>query len=97
MNQITCRKLMMLFLVMTVAFLVFGCSPDKISKENFDRIQTGMTEDEVQAILGPPTESAGVDVTVFSGTTSIWKKGDTVISIQFVNRKVLAKKFSKGP
>lgn len=97
MNQIIYRKLMFFFFLMTVTFLVFGCSVDKISKENFDRIKTGMTEAEVQAILGPPTESTGVDVNVFSGTTSIWKKGDTVISIQFVNGKVVAKQFSKEP
>lgn len=95
MNQIICRKLMILFFLISVTFISFGCSVDKISKENFDRIKTGMTEAEVQAILGPPTESTGVDVTVFSGTTSIWKKSDTVISIQFVNGKVVAKQFSK--
>jgi outer membrane protein assembly factor BamE (lipoprotein component of BamABCDE complex) len=97
MNKIVCRNLLVFLFIMTAAVLIFGCSVDKISKENFDQIKTGMTETEVQAILGPPTESKGVDVTVFSGTTSIWKKGDTVISIQFVNRKVVAKQFSKAP
>lgn len=97
MNQINYRKLMIFFFLMTVTFLFFCCSVDKISKENFDRIRTGMTEAEVQAILGPPTESTGVDVTVFSGNTSIWKNGHTVISIQFVNGKVVAKEFSKEP
>jgi hypothetical protein len=97
MNLISCRKLMISFFLVPVAFLIFGCSIEKISKENFDRIKTGMMEPEVQDILGPPTESTGVDVTVFSGTTSIWKNGDTVISIQFVNGKVVAKQFSKEP
>lgn len=97
MNQINCCKLMIFFFLTTLTFLVFCCSVDKLSKENFDRIKTGMTETEVQAILGPPTESTGVDVTVFSGTTSIWKNGLTVISIQFVNGKVVAKEFSKEP
>ena len=92
MNQINCCKLMIFFFLTTLTFLVFCCSVDKLSKENFDRIKTGMTETEVQAI-GPPAESTGVDVTVFSGTTSIWKNGHTVISIQFVNGKVVAKEF----
>jgi len=95
--KISGRNLLVFFCIMTLAFLIFGCSIDKISKENFDKIKTGMTEDEVQAVLGPPTESTGVDVTVFSGTTSLWKKGDTLISIQFVNRKVVAKQFSQAP
>ena len=97
MNRITCFRLMIFFFLATFTFLVFCCSVDKLSKENFDRIKTGMTETEVQAILGPPAESTGVDVTVFSGTTSIWKNGHTVISIQFVNGKVVAKEFSKEP
>jgi hypothetical protein len=28
--------------------------PSRITKENFDRIQLGMTQDEVEEILGPP-------------------------------------------
>jgi hypothetical protein len=36
-----------------------------------------------------------VDVAVFSGTASIWKKDGTTITIQFANGKVVAKQFSK--
>ncbi len=91
------RRLCILSVVLAFAFITAGCGVDKVNKTNFDKIKTGMTEAEVQAILGPPTESSGVDVAVFAGTTSIWKEGDTVISIQFVNGKVIAKQFSKTP
>jgi predicted Abi (CAAX) family protease len=86
--------------VILTALLIFalglsGCGASKISKENFDKIQTGMSQGEVQAILGEPTESSSVDVALFSGTTSTWKEGDTAITIQFVNGMVVAKQFSR--
>ncbi|MDI6852172.1 MAG: outer membrane protein assembly factor BamE [Deltaproteobacteria bacterium] len=91
------RRWRILSVLLALALITASCGENKISKANFDKIKTGMTEAEVQAILGPPTESSGVDVAVFAGTTSVWKKGDTVISVQFVNGKVIAKQFSKTP
>ena len=55
-----------------------------------------LSQAEVQAILGPPTESESVDVTVFSGTSSTWKWQGTTITIQFVNGKVIAKQLTQG-
>lgn len=96
MKKTLCR-LGIFCVLLAFALTMAGCGVDKINKTNFDKIKTGMTEAEVQAILGPPTESSGVDVAVFAGTTSVWKQGDTVISVQFVNGKVIAKQFSKTP
>ena len=73
-----------------------SCSSLKISQENFEKIQTGMSLAQVTAILGEPTESSSVDVAVFSGTVSKWRAGGITITIQFVNGKVVAKQFSKG-
>ena len=69
----------------------------RISQENFEKIQTGMSLAQVTAILGEPTESSSVDVAVFSGTVSKWKAEGVTITIQFVvNGKVVAKQLSKG-
>ncbi len=76
---------------------LMGCAGSKITKENFDKIKLGMTQEEVQAILGPPTEASGIEIPIFSGTMSKWVQGDTVITVQFVNGKVVAKEFSKPP
>ena len=86
-----CRAL----LVGLVVVGLVGCSGSKITKENFDQIKLGLTQEEVQRILGPPTETSGLEIPVFSGTMSKWARGDTVISVQFVNGKVVAKEFSK--
>ena len=79
-----------------ICMSLVSCSSLKISQENFEKIQTGMSLAQVTAILGEPTESSSVDVAVFSGTVSKWRSGGITITIQFVNGKVVAKQFSKG-
>jgi hypothetical protein len=76
---------------------LIGCGSSKITKDNFDRIKLGMTQEEVQGILGSPTEASGIEIPMFSGTMSKWARGDTIITVQFVNGKVVAKEFSKPP
>jgi hypothetical protein len=88
---LVCRALLVALLIVGLV----GCSGSKITKENFDKIKLGMTQEEVQGILGPPTEASGIEIPVFSGTMSKWARGNTVISVQFVNGKVVAKEFSK--
>ena len=84
-----------LALTLAVGLLLAGCAPSKATKDNFDRIKIGMTQEEVQQILGPPTEATGLEIPVFSGTMSKWVQGDTVITVQFINGKVVAKQFSQ--
>lgn len=92
-SPLLCRALLASLLIIGL----IGCSGSKITKENFDKIKLGMTQGEVQGILGPPTEATGLEIPVFSGAMSKWVRGDTVISVQFVNGKVVAKEFSKPP
>ena len=66
----------------------------KVSQANFEKIQAGMTLEEVQAILGPPSESSGMAIGGLSGSSSTWKSKEGTISIQFFNGKVQAKSFS---
>lgn len=73
--------------------LLAACS--KVSQENFAKIQDGMTEQEVTAILGSPTESSSGSILGISGTSSKWVAGDAVILIRFVNGKVALRSFDK--
>ena len=70
-----------------------ACS--KVTQENFSRIQDGMSEQEVIALLGTPTESSSVNLLGVSGTSSRWTAGDAAISVRFVNGKVALKSFDK--
>ena len=79
--------------ILVALVLLAGCS--KITQENFARIQDGMAEQEVLAILGQPAESSNITVLSLSGTSSKWTADGAVISIQFVNGKVRVKSFDK--
>src|SRR5512133_2221646 len=67
-----------------------GCS--KVTKSNYDKITNGMTQAEVEGIMGKGTEEAGAAGTIGSLTGSgkvvSWKEGDKKITVTFANDKV---------
>jgi len=75
------------------AILLAACA--RVTLENFSRIEPGMSEREVIAILGSPTESRSVDVLGVSGTAARWVGGDAEITVRFVGGKVALKSFDK--
>lgn len=80
-------------LALAALFLLAACS--KVTQENFARIQDGMSEPEVHAILGSPTQSSSRTVLGISGTSSRWVGSEAAIEIRFVNGKVALKSFDK--
>jgi len=80
-------------LAFATVLLLAACS--KVTQENFAKIQDGMTEQEVTAILGSPTESSSGSILGISGTSSKWASGDATITIRFVNGKVALRNFEK--
>jgi hypothetical protein len=81
------------FFALAAAVLIAACS--KVTPDNFAKIQEGMSEQEVMALLGSPTESNSINVLGVSGTASRWAARDAVISVSFVNGKVALKTFEK--
>jgi hypothetical protein len=80
-------------LAVAAALLIAGCS--KVTQENFAKIQEGMSEQQVIALLGTPSESNSVSILGVSGTASRWVGGDAAITVSFVNGKVALKTFDK--
>jgi hypothetical protein len=78
-----------------LAALLLAACGSKISAENFERIQTGMTQKEVVAILGEPTEASAISIAGLSGGMATWRDGNTEISVQFLNDKAQAKQLSR--
>ena len=69
-----------------------------VNKENYTKINTGMTISEVEAILGEGESqaSSGVDMSelglgTITSEVMVWQEGMSVISITFSNDKVMAK------
>jgi hypothetical protein len=81
--------------LLSAALVVVLAACTKVNQENFARIQEGMSEQEVIALLGTPTESNSVNVLGISGTSSRWVGGDAEITIRFVNGQVALKRFDK--
>ena len=80
-------------LAAALALLIAACS--KVTQENYAKVRNGMTEQQVYAILGQPTEEASRDMFGMSATTAKWVSGDTVINIQFVGGKVVLRSFDQ--
>ena len=78
-----------------LSLLFLGCG-SKISQKNYNKIETDMTQEQVESILGKPTDISSMDLAVFSGTACKWAGKDGTIAIQFVNGKVKMKTFSSN-
>jgi hypothetical protein len=79
--------------VLLLALLIAACS--KVTQENFAKIEEGMSEEQVIALLGKPSESNSVNLLGVSGTVSRWQSGDALITVRFVNGKVALKTYEK--
>ncbi len=87
------RKLIGVALVGLVFLFMSGCA--KVTKSNYDKIQTGMTLGQVGKILGTGTEKAGIGGAIGnlagSGKVMTWGDEKKSITVTFANDKVVAK------
>ncbi|MGB6976454.1 MAG: DUF3862 domain-containing protein [Gammaproteobacteria bacterium] len=74
-----------------------ACSfSNKLTKENYDKIQPGMSYQQVIDILGTPKSADAITFGNLSGTSAIWQNKQITISIQFFNDAVKIKSFTTG-
>jgi hypothetical protein len=90
--------------VLALCLLAAGCN-SKVTKANYDKINNGMSLDEVEAILGRGEKEGdgsgvaaqfGVDVqgagaAKSSVTTYVWESGNKTVRVYFANGKVTKK------
>ena len=69
--------------VMFSLMLLVGCS--KVTKENYDQLKSGMSQAEVEAVLG----SSDMCTETFGTKTCSWGNEDRNITINFVGDTVL--------
>ncbi len=80
-----------LAIILTVA----GCGGSAVTQSNYDKIQTGMSLSEVEAILGKGKEQASSGGS-FGGITMnakgmVWQDGNKIITVMFMNDEVQSK------
>lgn len=90
-------NLSLLTLILSI-FLLTSCGDNKITKENYDKIENGMTLEEVEKILGKgeanaetSTDLSSVGMGKVTASVYSWQDGSNVITMTFSNNKLEAK------
>ncbi|MGH8505249.1 MAG: hypothetical protein ACRETM_04705 [Stenotrophobium sp.] len=68
---------------------VAGCS--KATADNYAKIETGMTHDQVHVILGQPDSVSGSSLGALSMSTETWSGRSQDISVTFAGDKLVLK------
>lgn len=76
--------------------LVLAACGSRLSQENFDKIREGMSQKEVRDVLGDPAKAEGSSFLGISGGEAVWKDDKTVITVHFLNDKVVSKRMSSA-
>jgi hypothetical protein len=80
--------------IVVLCLLITGCG-SKVNQANYDKIKNGMTEKEVEDILGKGEEQASAGGNALgmsmSGKAKAWKDGTKLITVSFIDGKVTAK------
>jgi hypothetical protein len=73
-----------------LSLVLMGCgggSPLTLTQENLDKVQDGMSQNDVRAILGAPTESKTDPIPIVGGTqtTYVYRNDKSEVTIVFKN------------
>ena len=87
------RGLLPFFLVTILLLGLSGCdrnplSGSKLTLANYNKITTGMSKSQVEAILGAPTKVETKDMVIFKKTTYRYEDGKNFAMITFKNDEV---------
>lgn len=63
-------------------------SGSKLTKANYDLIHTGMSQSQVEAILGPPTTVDKKDLVIYKKTSFRYEDGEKFAAVTFKNDEV---------
>jgi hypothetical protein len=84
------KSIYQIALALAVLSLITACS--RLTEDNLDKIQNGMTTTDVKAILGEPTSSeTSSPLGIVTGTSYVYHTSTADVKIVFVNDKVISK------
>lgn len=69
--------------------LLAGCS--KATQDNYNKIESGMSHEEVYSILGKPDEVNSGSIGSLTASSETWQGKDHTISVKFANDEVKMK------
>ena len=82
-------------IAVAILLLLLAACGSRLSQENFDKIRDGMSQKEVRDILGEPVNAEGASVLGISGGEAVWRDDKTLITVHFLNDKVVSKRMSR--
>jgi len=78
--------------LLAAAVLVIGaCHGKRLTKANVDEVSNGMSQKEVESILGPPTSVDSTNLLVTKKVTYTYRQGNESVTIVFFNNEVASK------
>jgi outer membrane protein assembly factor BamE (lipoprotein component of BamABCDE complex) len=77
-----------------ILVLCMAACGSRLNQQNFDKIHEGMSPKEVREILGDPVDTEGHSFLGLSSGEAVWKDDKTVITVHFLNDKVVSKQIS---
>lgn len=78
--------------LLAAAVLVLGaCHGKRLTKANVDEVSNGMSQKEVESILGPPTSVDSTNLLVTKKVTYTYRQGNESVTIVFFNNEVASK------
>jgi len=78
--------------LLAAAVLVIGaCHGKRLTKANVDEVSNGMSQKEVESILGPPTSVDSTNLLVTKKVPYTYRQGNESVTHVFFNNEVASK------
>lgn len=86
------RGLLRVLPVLACALLLTACGGG-LTQDQFNKVENGMTEEQVKGLIGEPSKIESGSALGISGTAYIYESGDTQATVTFLNGKVMSKAY----
>ena len=100
--KVSSLRILRLTIVALCAIGLAGCGPNplsgsKLTVDNYNKVTTGMSKNQVEQILGAPTTAETKDMVIFKKTTYRYEDGKNFAMITFKNDEVDGKDTNLAP
>ena len=75
-------------------FALSACSGKRLTKANVDEVSNGMSQKQVESILGPPTSVDSTNLLVTKKVTYTYRQGNESVTNVFFNNEGTSKESS---
>ncbi len=75
----------------TVALLLLLSACSKVTPENYARLESGMTREQVYAVLGKPDEVSGSGVGKLTMSSELWEGKAHRVTVTFAGDRIVLK------